>query len=178
VKLRLENITAEVKDISFTEPEADINRILRQGPIREYRVERPIEAKVSFYRAGTDVFIEGSLVARIEATCARCAEEFDASSERSFRYVLAPKVLGDEADGGLTTEDLEYSLYSGDEIDLSPLIYEQLQLALPTRPLCREDCRGLCPRCGANLNRGDCGCRAESFDPRLARLRELKLRSR
>ncbi len=59
-------------------------------------------------------------------------------------------------------------------MDLSPLIREQVLLALPTRPLCQEDCRGLCPHCGINLNRSACGCRVETVDPRLEALRSLK----
>jgi uncharacterized protein len=59
---------------------------------------------------------------------------------------------------------------------LTPLIREQMILALPTRPLCQEDCRGLCPRCGANLNERDCGCNLETGDARLAVLRSIKVR--
>ena len=56
---------------------------------------------------------------------------------------------------------------------MTPLVYEEAILALPTRPLCAEDCRGLCPRCGANLNQGACGCPAAPPDPRLAVLHTL-----
>ena len=67
--------------------------------------------------------------------------------------------------------------YDGDEIDLAPLVDEQTLLALPTRPLCSEDCRGLCPRCGANLNAGPCDCPAPAADGRLAVLQTM-LRAR
>ncbi len=66
-------------------------------------------------------------------------------------------------------------LYDGEEVDVSPLIREQLLLALPTRPLCQEGCRGLCPQCGANLNLNSCDCSAAKFDPRLEALRSLKI---
>jgi uncharacterized protein len=177
MKLRVEEITGETREIAFFEPEAEINRILSTGPVRDYRVEGPISATVSCYRAGTEVFVQGDISANTAAVCARCAEEFTAPSVRSFRYVLAPKVLDDFAeDGDLRAEDVEYSQYEHDEIDLSPPIREQVLLALPTRPLCREDCRGLCPRCGANLNLGKCGCPSIEHDPRLAILRSLKAR--
>jgi uncharacterized protein len=65
------------------------------------------------------------------------------------------------------------SCYEGDTIDLTPLVHEQAILALPTRPLCGEGCRGLCPRCGANLNAGPCGCPAPPPDHRLAVLHGL-----
>jgi uncharacterized protein len=174
VKIRLEDITGEAKDLAYAEPEQEINRILEKGPIREYHLEAPVEVSVSFYRAGMELFFNGSLKARTGAVCARCAEEFDVTSDRPFRFVLSPKAVG-YGDDPLRAEDLECSLYEGDQVDLSPLIREQVLLALPTRPLCQEDCRGLCPHCGANLNRTQCGCRVETLDPRLEALRSLKL---
>jgi uncharacterized protein len=174
VIIRLEDITGEAKDLAFAEPEQEINRILGQGPIREYHLEGPVDVTVSFYRAGMELFFTGSLKAQTGAICARCAEEFDATADRPFRFVLSPKAVG-YGDDTLRAEDLEFSLYEGDHVDLSPLIREQVILALPTRPLCQEDCRGLCPHCRPNLNRTECGRVAETFDPRLEALRSLKL---
>ncbi len=160
--------------MAFAEPENEINRILAGGPIREYQLEGPVEVSVSFYRAGTELFFAGMLKTRTGAVCARCLEDFELAGDRPFRCVLSPKSIGYD-DDNLRAEDLEFSLYEGEEVDLSPLILEQVLLALPTRPLCREDCRGLCPHCGVNLNRNTCGCRLEKFDPRLDALRSLKL---
>jgi uncharacterized protein len=176
VKLRVDDITADAKELSFSEPEGEINRALGLGPIREYRLEGPVSVVLSYYRAGTELFFSGELTAATVATCARCAEEFIAPSGRSFRYVLAPRSIGDESKAGLRVEDLEFSLYEGEEVNLTPLIREQMLLALPTRPLCREDCRGLCPQCGANLNERECGCVIESADARLSVRRSIKLR--
>jgi uncharacterized protein len=175
VKLRVDDITADAKELSFSEPEGEINRALGLGPIREYRLEGPVNVALAYYRAGTEIFFRGEFTAATVATCARCAEEFVAPSGRGFRYVLAPRAIGDDRNAGLRVEDLEFSLYDGEEVDLTPLIREQMLLALPTRPLCREDCRGLCPRCGANLNEHDCGCSIESVDSRLAILRTIKV---
>ena len=175
MKIRIEDISAEAKDLAFAVSEQETNRTLGQGPIREYRVEGPIAVSVSFYRAGTELFFTGSLRAHTGAVCARCAEEFDADHDRTFRFVLSPKSIGYDSDS-LRAEDLEFSLYEGEDVDLDPLIREQVLLALPTRPLCKEDCRGLCPQCGANLNRVQCACATEFADPRLEALRSLKLR--
>jgi uncharacterized protein len=175
VILRIDDITAEAKELSFAEPEAEINRILEKGPLTEFRVQEPIGVTVSYYRAGTELFFEGGLHASTMAVCARCAEEFAAPSDRDFRFVLAPKVIGFGEEKDLRDEDLEFSLYQGDQIDLSPLVVEQFLLSLPTRPLCREDCRGLCPRCGINLNHGQCGCSIEVGHPGLQALRNLKV---
>ena len=175
MKLRVDDITAEAKEMSFAEPQGEINRVLEKGPLTEFRIQEPIEVTVSYYRAGTELFFEGGLHASTTAICARCAEEFAAPSDREFRFVLAPKVIGFDKDNDLRDEDLEFSLYDGDHVDLSPLITEQFLLSLPTRPLCREDCRGLCPRCGVNLNYTECECDTQVGDPRLAALRDLKV---
>jgi DUF177 domain-containing protein len=181
VKLRVDDITADAKELSFSEPEGEINRALGLGPIREYRLEGPVNVVLSYYRAGTELFFRGELTAATVASCARCAEEFIVPSGRSFRYVLAPRSIGHDSNGDLRAEDLEFSLYEGEEVNLTPLIREQMLLALPTRPLCREDCRGLCPRCGANLNERDCGCIIERAgarvaDARLSVLHSIKIR--
>lgn len=175
MKLRLEDISAEAKEFRFAEPETDTNRSLGQGAAHEYRIVAPIAVEVSVYRAGTDIFFQGTLDAPARAICARCAEEFDIRARHPFRFVLAPKSIGLGEESGLRTEDLEFSLYDGEEIDLAPLVREQLLLSLPTRPLCAEDCRGLCPHCGINLNRASCDCKEERLDPRLAALRSLKI---
>jgi uncharacterized protein len=175
VKLRIDDITAEAKELSFAEPEDEINRILEKGPLTEFRVQEPIGVNVSYYRAGTELFFEGGLHASTTAICARCAEEFAAPSDRDFRFVLAPKAIGFDDDKDLRDEDLEFSLYDGDQIELSPLIREQFLLSLPTRPLCQEDCRGLCPKCGVNLNHTQCGCSRDIGHPGLAALRNLKV---
>lgn len=176
MKLRVEEITAEVKEISFSESEEEVNRTLEQGPIREYSVNGPILVNLSYYRAGTDVLFKGDLSAAIRATCARCAEDFVGLTRRAFRFVMVAEAMGETVQAATRAEDLELSLYKGDEIDLAPLIREQMLLALSTRPLCRDECRGLCPLCGVNLNNRQCDCQSETLDPRLAILRSLRLR--
>ena len=176
VKLRIQDIMAEAREISFLEPEAEINRLLGLGATREYRLEGPVGVVLEHYRAGTELFLAGEITAASVAQCARCAEEFVGPNHRSFRYVLAPRSIGYDKKADLSAEDLEFSLYDGEDVDLTPLILEQTLLALPTRPLCREDCRGLCPQCGVNRNDHQCACASPASDPRLAVLSSLKLR--
>jgi uncharacterized protein len=174
VKLRIDDITAETRELSLAEPEQEINRTLATGALREYFVKGPLRVALSYYRAGTEIFVSGTLDAVTTAACSRCAEEFSQPAQRHFRYVLAPKAINTN-DFALKAEDLELSFYHGEEIDLTPLIREQVLLALAERPLCRQECRGLCPQCGADLNEGDCGCTSGGPDPRLAVLRNLKV---
>ena len=175
MRLRIDEITAEAREVSFLQSEEEVNRRLTQGPVHEFRVGGAIAVDLSYYRAGMELFFEGRLNAPMVASCARCAEEFSTPNARPFRFVLAPRAAGDDDDGQVRTEDLEFSLYEGDQIDLSPLIREQFLLSLPTRPLCREDCRGLCPKCGINLNHSQCACSEEVGHSGLAALRNLKV---
>ena len=84
MKIRIEDITADARNLAFAEPEQEINRILGEGPIREYHLEGPVEVTVSFYRAGMELFFEGKLKTRTGAVCARCAEDFDAAGDELF----------------------------------------------------------------------------------------------
>lgn len=173
--LRIDEITAEAREVSFIQSEDEVNRRLAQGPVHEFRVGGAIAVDLSYYRAGMELFFEGRVSAPMVAACARCAEEFSAPNARPFRFVLAPRAVAGDDDGRLRTEDLEFSFYDGDQIDLAPLVAEQIILALPSRALCREDCQGLCPYCGINLNLHKCDCEPPARDPRLAVLRTLKL---
>jgi len=76
----------------------------------------------------------------------------------------------------LTTEELDYDYFEGDEIDLSDTIYEGIVLAYPMKSLCHEDCRGLCPSCGTNLNKKQCSCEKGKGDPRFRALRSFKIK--
>jgi uncharacterized protein len=90
-----------------------------------------------------------------------------------LRYLPA-SAMSAEGEREVAEEDLETSYYRDDQIDLNELMREQFYLALPMKPLCREDCRGLCPQCGTNLNLGGCECDTGWHDPRLAPLKDLK----
>ena len=104
------------------------------------------------------------------APCARCLE--DVSGSFSFdveRTVVTPKMTE-----GLTEDRIDELVVVEDGfLDVDELLLEVLALSFPFRFLCREDCKGLCPKCGKNLNHGDCGCETKEIDPRLEPLRKL-----
>lgn len=171
----------EIKDVpqlaTFAEDVEELNDLLRHG-VQDYTATSPIGVSAAYYRAGMDVFVDGELWALFQGTCSRCLAEYPFRLVRNFAVVLAPaSELGPAGgDHRLTADDLALSYYRGEEIDLSPLIREQMILALPTRPLCDPGCRGLCPQCGASKNAGDCGCATDAGDPRLTVFRSLKMR--
>ncbi len=123
------------------------------------------------------------LAGRVRTTlvlpCSRCLEGFELDVDGPFDLRYQPKAAS-AADAGereLGDDDLSSAVYENDEIDLGQLMKEQFYLALPMKPLCRDECRGLCAQCGANLNRGACGCVSAWEDPRFAALRAFKKES-
>ena len=80
------------------------------------------------------------------------------------------------ASEGFDPETVDEEGYSGKEIDLQPAVREQILLSVPPPPLCREDCKGLCPQCGKDLNEGECGCDRTVLDPRWAALKGIQLK--
>ncbi|MFN8545897.1 MAG: DUF177 domain-containing protein [Candidatus Binatia bacterium] len=171
MKLQLDDIKATPKTVAYAEEVEDLNRRLARG-VQDYRLPDAVRVELTCYRAGLDVFLTGRLRAGVRAACARCTEDFALTVEVPVTLVLVPRAA-ETGDAELTTEDLALSFYEGKEIDLTPLVHEQLMLALPTRPLCREDCRGLCSRCGVNLNVTSCSCASAAGQPRLAVIQQL-----
>jgi uncharacterized protein len=111
-------------------------------------------------RRGRDVFVQGEVHARLRFECSRCLEEFSYTAQTTLSELLRPR--GEDRTEAkeieLAPDDLESGTYDGEDILLDSVVEEHLLLSLPMRPLCDEECRGLCPGCGGNRNRGECGC--------------------
>jgi uncharacterized protein len=174
VRVRVDQITDEESHCSFQQPLEEINGRLLHGEVRDFRLTSPLAVDTTYYRAGDDLFFAGRIHADLEGTCARCLEPFDLTVDEPTQFVLVPTPK-EGPERQLSEDDLALSFYSGEEIDLGPLFTEQVILTLPTRALCREDCRGLCPQCGVDRNNETCGCVEREPDPRLAVLRNLRV---
>jgi uncharacterized protein len=141
----------------------------------DYRVAAPVELSMDVEKAGGKAFrISGRVTTRLELVCSRCVEPFDVPVDTTFelRYVPQAENAG-EGEREIAEDDLTTAYYREGILDVSDLLREQFQLALPMKPLCTEDCRGLCPECGATLNKTTCSCAPKWEDPRLAPLRAL-----
>ena len=122
-----------------------------------------------------DIRLRGRLSTRLELQCARCLEPVQQDVAREFELLYRP--LG--ADAGrdelsVTAAEAEIGYYQGDGILLEDVLREQVLLALPLKVTCREDCKGLCPHCGKNLNEEQCSCNVPMEDPRWAALKEIR----
>ena len=141
-----------------------------------FLVVAPVVLGFEIFKDKEHFRLAGRLETTLELSCGRCLEPFRWPIESVFDLRYQPHATK-TGDGEVEVEedDLTTAFYENDEIDLGQLMREQFYLALPMKPLCRPDCTGLCPSCGANLNQGACGCRIEWEDPRLAVLKKLNV---
>ena len=139
-----------------------------------YRIVAPVELEFDLHKDKEKFRLEGGARTELELQCSRCLEPFRLPIDARFdlRYLPA-SAMSPEAESAIADEDLDTSYYRDDRIDLNELLREQFYLALPMKPLCDVSCRGLCARCGANLNAAPCGCSPEWTDPRLEALKQI-----
>ncbi len=143
-------------------------------PDEDYRVVQPVTLAADVYKKNAEVTLVGHVATVLELACGRCLEPYTLAVDASFDLLYLPHTHnGGEGEIEIEDDDLNTAFYRDDAIDLGQLIREQFCLALPMKPLCREDCRGLCPQCGTNLNLSACTCVNTWVDPRLEALRGL-----
>jgi len=144
----------------------------------DFRVVEPVSLAFDITKDNLQFRLVGTVRTTLEMPCGRCLEAFIMPVDQAFdlRYQPHAKNTG-EGEREIEEDDLTTAFYENDEIDLGQLMREQFYLALPMKPLCREDCQGLCPMCGTNLNNGTCTCTRDWEDPRLAALKKLKTES-
>lgn len=125
----------------------------------------PLTGTITASRVSDGIYVNGRLKSTITVECVRCLEEAEVpltlQIDEMFYYPPANAPAG------------EFVVGENGFIDLSPLVRELALLNVPTQPLCKPDCQGLCMVCGQNLNEGDCDCEEDDVDPRFAALREL-----
>lgn len=140
-----------------------------------YRVVAPVGLSFEVHKDRDRFRLIGRVRTELELPCSRCLEPFRFPVDVPFDMRFLPvSEMSTEEERELPEEDLGLSYYRDDQIDLSELLREQFYLAMPMKPLCREDCRGLCPQCGTNRNTGTCECAPTWEDPRLAALEQLR----
>jgi len=144
----------------------------------DFRVAEPIALAFDIFKDKQQFRLIGNVKTTLELPCSRCLEPYTLPVDQRFdlRYQPHAQNTG-EGEREIEEDDLTTAFYENDEIDLGQLMREQFYLALPMKPLCSDDCKGLCPACGANLNRTTCDCNRSWEDPRLAALKEFRTKS-
>jgi uncharacterized protein len=180
MRLPIEQIGEEGLDLVFeSDPRAFpvLDEVRSRG---EAAFEYPVRFEVRVVRAGELIDVRGRFEARVRLRCSRCLANFDADLADRFSLTYSPRSrMPEQLRPGEETEisvgEIGLIPFDGNEIDLREGLQEQMVMALPFKALCRKDCKGICPQCGADLNQNPCRCAAGDIDPRLAPLGNIKL---
>ena len=136
---------------------------------------RDVEVAGTLSISGKDIFLSGKIKTELTLQCSRCLDPFQFPVESKVTAHFVPREEPEQQEVELSASDIDIEYYDGNRVDISQPVHDQIFLALPFVPVCREDCKGLCAECGKNLNKGACGCSQEGpVDPRLEVLRSLK----
>jgi uncharacterized protein len=140
----------------------------------EARLAGPVTGQVRLHRTNQGVFADGTVEVPVELECSRCLKPFAATVVFPLREQFYPTI---DVNIGVPlptpNDELAFPIDHNHILDLREAIRQNLVLALPIKALCKEDCAGLCPQCGKDLNAGPCNCIPETVDDRLAVLRQL-----
>ncbi|NCC25731.1 MAG: DUF177 domain-containing protein [Deltaproteobacteria bacterium] len=168
--IQLSAIPAQGREFSFLD-EREWDSLFRESSL-DIEIAGPFEAIAMVLPQSDGVYVKGRIAGRFRSQCVRCLERAEFRIDESFEFFESFEDWGSGADDGLLR-----SSGGGWEMDIRAVMWEQFSLALPDRVLCSEDCKGLCGRCGQNLNIEPCGCSSEKGDSRLAVLRGLQMKT-
>ena len=186
MKLEVERLTADPTPFAYEEGGGWWSaRMPRDASLPREVVEPFSVTGVAYRGAGSeDILLEGTIAGAFELECARCLARYRHRLREPFRFVLEPAGTRTPAepeaaaallrDGMCMADEVELGWYRGSDIQLDSVCRELISLALPVKPLCREDCAGLCPRCGADRNETACGCSESARSAPFAALAALR----
>ncbi len=167
LQIRLDDLPSEGREHDFTEADFWAEHFATFN--LPARIGRNIIAHVLVIRQDASALIRGSISGSVWLGCDRCTEQFEFDIDLSF----------DEFEAGNAHEDGEEVRIENDKgvliLDIGAVLWEQFLLALPLKPTCSKDCKGVCPDCGVDLNVNKCTCNQDEGDSRLAVFRDLKL---
>lgn len=171
----IEQITWEGIDVPVSLDKDWFSHWLKEQPGLDFSLEKPVTGTIHLERHDDNILVRGHLRGELTFTCSRCLDAFTGPMAADFDVLLKigrPPAPAQELE--LQAGELDEDFFLGDELDLNVIVREQIILALPLKPLCREDCLGLCRQCGANLNRESCSCGPAVFNSSFAALEKLK----
>lgn len=159
MKILISHISDDTRFFEFTVKRDRFN-------IPELRED--VSTKVTVYRSGRDYDVNGSIRTSLELSCDRCLGSYILDINENIHVLYGSN---EEAE---KEENYVFISPKDTELDLLPYVRDTIRLLIPYKKLCSEDCKGLCPQCGANLNHESCSCNTKRIDPRWDTLKELK----
>ena len=170
MRIELENLEGGKSDFAHVYQPEELNPVDERIQLTE---PAAVTGKVRL--SGNEVFVNGHVETRARVECDRCLKpvELPVSADFALEYITSDKYESSSSAAELTEAEMLVSVFDGKAIDVDEVVKEQILLAVPTRMLCREDCKGICPECGTDLNSGECACVKDDIDPRWAALKNL-----
>jgi len=142
---------------------------------QDLRLVEPVRVAGRVRRRNEEVELRGKLATKVAVPCGRCLKSVEFPVEVDFTERFTPAVAWkNEEQHELQAEDLNLAVFDGDAIELDDLVKEEIMLAMPGHTLCQDECKGLCPSCGTNLNEGNCDCATSQIDSRWEKLKDLR----
>jgi uncharacterized protein len=170
MRIELENLEGGKGDFAHVYNPDELN------PVDEgVKLTAPATVNGRIRLAGNEVFVNGHVDTRTQVECDRCLKmiELPVNADFELEYITGTEYESSEV-AELTEAEMSVSVFDGHALDVDEIVKEQILLAVPTRMLCREDCKGICPQCGTDRNTGECNCETKEIDPRWAALKNLK----
>ncbi|MDD6021874.1 MAG: YceD family protein [Acutalibacteraceae bacterium] len=159
--INLENIFNNGADEIRTDFDFDFSGADYDGV---YPFATPVHLRGSIKNETDIVYLRAEASFRFDGVCDRCAASFSRDMTVPVEHILVSELNDEDNDDFILVEDMK--------LDIEQLVLEDIYLSLPMKILCKEDCKGICPKCGKNLNEGPCGCKKD-VDPRLQALQDL-----
>jgi uncharacterized protein len=132
-----------------------------------------VTSHLSLQKVGIEIVVAGALKATMDLQCSRCLREFRQDLDIPVNVVYHPIQEAGEERHALRDDEMDMGFYKDEELDLRELLKEQVLLNEQMKPLCSDQCKGICPKCGTDLNTGRCTCGGKEVDPRLEALKNL-----
>jgi uncharacterized protein len=176
LKIRVEDIKEKPICLSAEEPVSDYPSLTDLSGSGECEFTAPVKINLTALRECDHIRVVANVSTRVRLHCSRCLEEYERNIDTEFTLFCDKKSgvpLDNETE--LKEKDLLSIFYEGDFIDFASEIEEQLIMEIPYKPLCREECKGLCGKCGSNLNDGDCGCGPQGTGFKFGVLKNFKV---
>ena len=177
MRIRIDEIKDKPRILSGVEDVAGYPALAAIQESGECLFLEPLQISLRVAREFDHIRVEGAVETRIRLACSRCLTEFESRLASTFTifYIRSSGASQPEEDVELSEQDLVSVSFEGDEIDFGDEIANQVFMEIPFKPLCKEECKGLCPQCGIDLNTSDCGCGGSGQNLKFNALKNLKI---
>jgi len=176
MRVRIDEIPESGRTLRFHWDEDRLRQFFPPDDPFKLKFLRPVNIVLTLNRRPDHIRITGKIEGSLEVSCHRCLRPFPLPLDEPVDiYMVANEQIPGDEEKQLESDELLYEFFDGEIIEVDRLVAEQIFLALPVKVLCRDDCMGICPGCGANLNEEDCRCATPTGRSPFEILKEMKI---